>query len=210
MRLGLLVTTDGRVDYLYKCLMSLHDREIGVDVSVLVDDSGEELPLVAGFDEQATHPRRLGLAAALQHGWDVLSEYDIDYVLHVEEDFIFPEQIPAAEMAKILDGHAELAQVVLKRQAWSPEEHAAGGIIEMHPEDYEDRPGFLVHDRLFSLNPCLYPAEIMRFGWPRHGGEAEFTAVLKEKGYRFAMYGARHDPPRCLHIGARRSAGWKL
>ncbi len=111
--------------------------------------------------------------------------------------------------AAVLKEHGRLAQLVLKRQAWSPEELAAGGIMECHPAEYRQRDGWVEHSRIFSLNPCLIPREVVEMGWPA-GNEAEMTARLVAAGWSFGFWGRRDDPPRCLHIGEHRSAGWSL
>jgi hypothetical protein len=174
----------------------------------------EDMPFTVIDDRE----HRLGMAGAVRAAWVWALEQNADYLLHWEEDFIATGPIPLAEMAAILDRDPKLAQVVLKRQPWSPAEHAAGGIIEMAPESYEDRsfgPGteHVVHGRVgdcgFSLNPCLIPWPILALGWP-DGNEAEMSQFLVDRGFSFAFYGRRDDPPRCEHVGAVRASGWRL
>lgn len=152
---------------------------------------------------------RLGMSGAVNAAWDWARAADVDYLLHVEEDFRFTADIDVHALADLLDEDPTLAQVVLKRQPWSPEEHRAGGIIECHPLDYTDLPGHVVHQRIFSLNPCLIPRRILDLGWPA-GNEAEMTTNLVARGYRFAFLGHRSDPPRVEHVGAERGIGWRL
>jgi len=192
MRIALLIMGTARSDYARRCMASLDDSQF---CGVLHHDDVE--------------PRQ-GLAASVQLCWDELRSWDLDYVFHVEEDFVFPDPPPIDDMAAILAANPELAQVALYRQPWSPEEIAADGYLNLHSDQYEQREGYLVTDRLFTLNPCLYPAWLMDIGWPDRGGEAEFTAICREKGLRFGLYGQRTDSARCIHIGARRSAGWTL
>lgn len=151
----------------------------------------------------------LGLAGAVQTAWNQALECGAEFLFHVEEDFLFVTDIDLDAMAAILDGNHQLAQLVLKRQPWSAEEHAAGGIIEMHPDDYTDHDGWVEHRRIFSLNPCLIPRHILMRGWPK-GNEAEATQQLTGNGFTFGFYGERNDPPRVVHVGAERSAGWRL
>jgi hypothetical protein len=114
-------------------------------------------------------------------------------------------------MAQVLEQNPHLAQIVLKRQPWSEEEIAAGGQIEAAPEDYTDREGFVEHRRLFSFNPSLVARETLRLALaePGDGLERGVTDTLLRHGYSFAYWGARDDPPRCEHIGARRSEGYR-
>lgn len=155
----------------------------------------------------------LGMAGAVRTAWEWAVETGCDYLLHIEEDFRFLGQIPLDGMLDVLSHDETLAQVVLKRQPWSPEEFHAGGIIETHPDDYTDHHAgglqWVSHQRIFSLNPCLIPRKILEYGWP-DGNEAEMTSRLVADGWRFAFYGHRADPPRVEHIGASRGKGWRL
>lgn len=208
MNIALVVVTDGRWRYLERALQAaaryLHHPS--VKHRRIVNDSGEHL----GWPdfEIVNHPQRRGLAAAVASAWADLPD-DADYVFHLEEDFVLTEPVPLVTMAAVLASHTELAQLVLKRQPWSPEERAAGGIIERHPERYTERDAYVEHREIFSLNPSLIPRAITDRGWPP-GNEAEMTAQLLADGYSFAFWGRAKDRPRCLHIGAERSPGWKL
>jgi hypothetical protein len=210
MSVALVVITDGRWQYLNEMFRSAREWLTYPFAHVrVVDDSGGSG--VGGWPsefEVVRHPLRRGLAAAVQSAWADLPA-DIDYVFHVEEDFVFVEPVDIDGMAMVLKEHGRLAQLVLKRQPWSPEETAAGGIIESHPDEYRQRDGWVEHTRIFSLNPCLIPRVVVDMGWPA-GNEAEMTARLVADGWSFGFWGRRDDPPRVFHIGARRSAGWML
>lgn len=157
------------------------------------------------IDDRSHH---YGMAGAVRAAWDLLPE-DTDFVFHCEEDFVFRQPVPVDHICKTLEYNTHLAQIVLKRQPWSAEEQAAGGIIECHPDDYEDQAGWVEHSRIFSLNPCVYPYWITRVGWP-DGNEAEFTQRMLNHGMRFAFWGSRADPPMVIHIGTVRARGWRL
>lgn len=156
---------------------------------------------------------QLGMAGAVRAAWEWAIEQDVDYLFHVEEDFRFPETVDVSAMATVLSDRRELAQVVLKRQPWNDEEQRAGGIIEARPGAYTQRGAtvdhYVEHELIFSLNPCLIPRAVLEMGWP-DGNEAEFTQMCLDKGYKFAFYGKLADPPRCHHVGAQRSTGWRL
>ena len=212
MTVGLLVITDGRADYLSRMVNSL-DRH-PFSVTVVVDDSGDEAygRFVDSLFLDAIvihHPERQGLVAAVNTGWRELLDLPVEFVFHVEEDFVFHDQPPLADMARLLDEHPKLANIVLKRQPWSPVEIAAGGIIEMNRDDYWQDAGYVDHSRIFSLNPCLYDRRIMAYGMPPEA-EAGITQLLVADGWHFGIYGQIGDPPRCEHIGAQRSPAWKL
>lgn len=166
---------------------------------------------LSGFDQRITiddHDHQLGFAGAIQAAWQ---QVDCDYVFHVELDFLFNERVDLDEMIDLLDRHPELAQVALKRQPWNPNEIAAGGIIEQHPDDYTERSDayatWTEHRRFFTTNPSVYPRRIVRVGWPQvPESEGIFThTLLRDPHLRFAFWGAKHDPPRVHHIGQVRA-----
>ena len=198
--IGVAFISDRADLYLPKCRESFDDF-----VAPSLDD-GVATTVIDDRDH------RLGMAGAVRAAWDWAIERDVDYLLHVEEDFRFLE-LPLDGMLDVFRQDETLAQVVLKRQPWSPEEVQAGGIIECHPDEYTDHRAdqlsWVSHQRIFSLNPCLIPRRILEIGWP-DGNEAEMTSTLVGKGYRFGFYGHRADPPRVQHIGAVRGAGWRL
>lgn len=191
---GLVVISDRGDLYLPDCLRSLAanvDWPFGF--TTIVDD----------------RDHKLGLAGAVREGWGRALDAGCDYVFHLEEDFRFAGAIALSSLGLILVDAPHLAQVVLKRQPWSQEEQIAGGVIECHPDAYTDEGGWVEHGRYFSLNPSLIPRRVLELGWP-DGNEAEFTEICLAKGYRFAFYGAKSDPPRVIHVGTHRAAGWKL
>lgn len=163
----------------------------------------------------------LGFAGAIQDAWCQLRDRDrllrahggsgFDYVFHCEGDFLFTRPVPVVRMMRVLEAHPHLAQLVLKRQPWAPEEEAAGGIVEMHPDEYEQvsRLGdtWTEHRLFWSTNPTLYP-----FGWAHHdwpqdaGSERAWTDILlRDPALRFAFWGPKFAPPAVLHIGDRRA-----
>lgn len=178
--------------YLPKCIASLYCNEVPSAFRI-VDD----------------HEHRLGMAGAVRTAWNWAVELEADYLLHVEEDFLFRAPVDVTRMRAILEEYPWLAQVVLKRQPWNEIERAAGGIIEANPCAYTQRDGFVEHELIFSLNPCLIPRRVLQMGWP-DGNEAEFTAMCLDQGYTFAFLGEKFDPPLVEHIGVHRGAGWKL
>lgn len=211
---GCLIITDGRGEYLEQMWGSLQWDGPDFTHTVLVDDSGDDeygqwCRELIRPDVFVHHNNRRGLAAAIQSGWNALG--DVDYVLHLEEDFTFPEPIPVDRMMRLLDHEPDLAQVCLKRQPWSPIEVTMGGFMELHPNDYQNHicegVRYVSHTRCFSFNPCLYPGWIRSF---RADLEAPLTQVMLQGKLRFAYYGHTEDDPRCIHIGEKRSAGWML
>jgi hypothetical protein len=196
--------SDRRDLYLPKCMKSYNEHVAPLDHTLwhLVDD----------------HEHQLGMAGAVQAAWDWALSTGADFLLHVEEDFLFHRPVPVEDLITILDNNPQLAQVVLKRQPWSPEEHQAGGIPQLYPDRYDDREchgiKWLETNWLFSLNPCLIPRRVLELGWPSGpigvGNESGMTEKLVDKGYSFGLYGTREDDPMCIHVGAMRGEGWRL
>lgn len=155
----------------------------------------------------------LGMAGACNTAWEWATEQGADYLLHVEEDFRFTAPIELERMVYLLDKHNQLAQLVLKRQPWSSEERAAGGQMETDPEAFTDCIGYVEHRKLFSLNPCLIPSRVFAAIDPRRGeggAERTITDACRLRGWTFAYYGRRFDPPRCEHVGVDRAGhGWR-
>lgn len=212
--IALVVITDGRGEYLERTIPSLTENLRCVFASrTIIDDAGDDeyahwLDLSFPTFQRIHHGNRRGLAAAVQTAWKVALDSNADYLWHHEEDFTLEEPIDVLGMARTLDANPHLAQLVLKRQAWSMEEIAAGGQMEVAPTEFTDCDGFVQHKRLFSLNPSLIPRSVVE---ACEGTELErgITDRCLDLGLSFAYWGKRSDPPRCTHIGARRSAGYR-
>ena len=194
----------------------LSDRgDLYIDDCLASFNEHVDLDLVAAheiFDDQSHH---LGMAGNVKAAWSWARDVGADYLLHIEEDFRFTDTVPLEAMLTILD-RTDLAQVVLKRQPWSPAEIQAGGQIETNPDAYTQREGLLYdwveHETLFSMNPSLIPRRTLELEWRTDhpgGVERAITEACRAKGMRFAYYGHRADPPRCEHVGHIRSAGYR-
>lgn len=191
MSVTLLLIDDGR-PYRERCVASINEMLPSVERPVEVDDSDHEL----------------GFAGAIQRGWDQIRT---DWVFHVEADFVFRAPVPLDRMIAVMKRKPYLAQIALKRQAWNAEEREAGGIVECHPEDFEqvtDRGDIWTeHRRFFTTNPCLYPAALCRQGWPQvEHSEGIFThLLLADSKLRFAFWGPKFSAPAVEHIGEVRT-----
>lgn len=193
---ALLLVSDGRDEYRARTKASLEAQIPEPDFFIEVKDPDHEL----------------GFGGAIRHGWcRVLAETDADFIFHVEADFTFNRYVPIADMAAVLKAHPYLVQLALRRQPWNDQEKDAGGIVEMHPEDYTevDLNGWrwLEHTRNFTTNPSLYPRAICEYGWP-DGPESEgrFGIALRERHpeLRFGYWGSRDSGEACEHIGIER------
>lgn len=207
MKGALVVITDGRWDYLNQTLESAEQQlQFQWTQKLLIDDSGAPYgPQPYGFDVVRNRPRK-GLAGAIETAWEWLDP-DIDFIFHLEDDFVFVRTIPVQGMVDLLVKNPHLAQMALLRQPWSPAEHAAGGIYGVTPDAYCQRDGYVEQSRLFTFNPCVYLRHITAVG---AGLEAEVTERLLALDYVFGYFGKLDDEPRCHHIGVRRSKDYKL
>jgi hypothetical protein len=181
----------------------------GVADKVIVNDSGEPVPFSLAGWEHVDHPQRQGLAKTVQSAWAAARDREWSHLFHLEEDFVLRAPVDAEQLADVLDDRLPLSQIVLKRQAWSEEERAAGGIVEMRPDAYIEQPPVTVHQQFFSLNPCVVPWRVFAQGWP-DGNEAAQTERMMRLGMWSSFWGTKFAAPVVEHIGWNRSKGWKL
>ena len=221
----LVVITDGRADYLAESIESIEQNVTG-DISqrVIYDDSGDDnyradlWRSYPDWDHVNAGPRQ-GFGGAIRAVWAYLRKHSTcRWVAHFEGDFTFPGPVNLDEMVELLDRQPRLAQVALLRQPWNDQERAAGGIIEQHPDDYQQvtdsQATWVEHRRFFTTNPTVYRRSLLTVGWPDGpNSEGMFTHKLLAVGtpetpgdeIRFAFWGGRDDPPRAHHIGTERA-----
>jgi hypothetical protein len=193
---ALLLISDGRDDYRERAIVS----------------AKELVPEPEFFIEVEDPEHKLGFGGTIRQGWRrVLTETEADFVFHLEADFTFNRPVPLAEMAAVLKARPYLLQLALRRQPWNEQEKAAGGIVEMHPEDYTEADlngwRWLEHTNFFTTNPSLYPRAVCEYGWP-DGPESEgrFGIEIREQRpeLRFGFWGSRDSGEAVTHIGAER------
>lgn len=212
--LGIL--TDGRAELMERTLASVREHLSGaITRRILVNDSGDTdyelwLRAEASEFEQVHHASRRGLAGAVQSLWDTALRTGCDYLFHLEGDWTFNEPIDLDDLVQVIEKDPGLAQVVLQRQALTPDEHEAGGVAAH--DHWVQQPEWVEQTDIFSLNPCLIPRWVLEFGWPAGplgvGNETGMTRLLD--GYRFAFYGRKDSAPQVCHIGSYRADGWML
>lgn len=154
----------------------------------------------------------LGFAGAIAEGWRQVRETGAAFVLHAEMDFTYNAPVPVDRMIAVLRRHPNIVQVALKRQAVNAEERAAGGIVELHPDDFHQRHDagdvFTWHRRFFTTNPSVYHAALCAQGWPQvPESEGIFSHRLfdHDPDACSVFWGAKFDPPAVEHIGAVRA-----
>lgn len=207
----LVVTSHGRWEYLAQTMDSVPR---GVFTREILAYDGPPVDLyeqwLRCFSHFATTGRRSGLTANLTQAWGSLTAED-EWVLHLEEDMVLREA-PLEQMADVLDQNRDLAQMALVRQPWSAEEHHAGGML--HGPHYAggltDEGGWLRQRRLFTLNPFVARASLLRTLQP--GVESSLTQQCLQRGLSFGFWGGIDDPPRVEHVGyegGMGSSGWR-
>ena len=216
-KISLVVITDGRQSCIEQTIERFNEIiNYSFFEKLIINDSGDPRYhdfLVNRFPEfdVVSHEQRRGLAGAVQSAWSSVNP-EVDYVFHLEDDFVFNKSIDIAHMSFLLRTNPQLVQMALVRASVNPPEEEVGGFVFQHLEDYSQKEDYFQHGRLFTLNPCLYPMSTVKMGWPDHGGESEFTTKVHsiDKDYRFGFYGNIYDEPLVTHIGGRRSEGWFL
>jgi hypothetical protein len=216
-KISLVVITDGRQACIEQTISRFNEViNYSFFEKLIINDSGDPRYhdfLINRFPDfnVVSHEQRRGLAGAVQSAWASVNP-EVDYVFHLEDDFVFNKSIDINHMAFLLRTNPQLVQMALVRASVNPPEEAVGGFVFQHLEDYSQKEDYFQHGRLFTLNPCLYPMSTVKVGWPDHGGESEFTTKVHsiDKDYRFGFYGNIYDEPLVTHIGGRRSEGWFL
>lgn len=209
-----LVMTDGRAECLKRTFNSVAGQVSGVDRWVIHDDSGDVdyrrwlIDTFTAAEVVSTHGRS-GFGGAIRSAWTHLTAAGTTgHVFHLEDDFTFNRPVDLADLVTVLDHHPHLAQIALLRQAWNPQEKAAGGIIQLNPGDFTPRETlgvpWLEHRRFFTTNPCLYRADLMSREWPTGDqSEGRFGLDLVRTGWAFAVAG--HGEEWVTHIGDTRA-----
>lgn len=216
-RVSLVVITDGRQDCIQRTIQRFEEVvPYAFLEKIIVNDSGDiryHSFLINAFPtfKIVSHEQRRGLAGAVQSAWSSVQQ-DCEFIFHLEDDFLFDKSIDINNIIKVLKENKYLAQMAMVRASVNPLEEQVGGFVFQNLQDYKQQDGWFEHKRLFTLNPCIYPIETTKIGWPDHGGESEFTSKLHSinKEYQFGFIGNIYDPPLVTHIGRKRSKGWFL
>lgn len=216
--IALLVITDGRRDCITQTLASASEMLSGpITRRVMYDDSGDEIHrgwLRATFPEFEVihHPLgRQGFGGAIRTAWRHLATTPEPYIFHLEDDFTFNHPVPLIEMGRVLDSNPHLVQLALRRQPWNDTERRAGGIVESHPDAYDDCHDMAGHHWLeqrlfFTTNPSLYRSELCQNSWPDcdHSEGVFSHQLMQDAEVRFGYWGSRDSGEWVTHIGHER------
>jgi hypothetical protein len=209
--------TDGR-DTVHDAIASARAKVCDVDEvvarKIIHDDSGNPEHRSALADQYRDFDviggDRVGFGGAIARAWAHVVGLPIDWVFHLEDDFVLNREVDLDDMALVLDGRPHLHQMALRRQPWNPEEAAAGGIVEQHPDDYVDHTDglnhWLEHRRFFTTNPSLYRRSLCRRDWPTGPhSEGHFSIDLfRDPAATCGFWGARNSGEWVTHIGHER------
>lgn len=205
-------------DMMIDCLQSITDNVKGEDGLAFIDDSGDAdfRRWLADFGTVfAVHPTegKQGFAKAMVRATGVMNMLEDDYVAWWEEDFTATEFIDLEAMALNLEQNPDLAQIVLVRQPWFPEEikvgsmlahlcDRLGGDLVEQPNLLEGGPALLKHQMIFSSNPGVWAPSAYRWGWPdvRGSEERKTRYLVEDDDLWFAYWGhqvtVRHEGER--------------
>jgi hypothetical protein len=214
---ALVVITDGRKECIERTIARFNLLVLyRFAKKIIINDSGSpeyHKYLCESYKDFKiiSHKERKGLSSAIQSAWLEIDE-TIDFVFHLEDDFLFTEKLNINKMITILRDNTYLAQIALVRNAYYPDEIEVGGFVFKNIDNYSQKKDFFEHKGLFTLNPSIYPKTTVEIGWPDGGDEPHFTSkILKTNpDARFGFYGNIYDPPRVKHIGHIRSENWKI
>jgi hypothetical protein len=225
--IALLIITDGRDDYLTRCVNSISCLAGDITERWMHDDTGDTAYRAELAREYPTWNHldagpRVGCAGAFQSAWSkVKTGTSAKFFFLIEQDFVFNRPIDLDQMASLLDDRPYLAQVALRRQPWNDVELAAGGVVESHPDwyvDMEDDHGrqWLEQGFFYTTNPSLQRVTLLDVPWPAHQegrySEGAFHQRLLADGtsevsgdqVRYAYWGSRDSGEWCEHIGRLR------
>lgn len=208
-----VVMTDGRRDYIGATVASIETNIRGpITTRLIHDDSGDADHhdwLKATFPQYdlVVTPGRSGFGGAYQHAWRHLAGVREHWIFSTEDDFTIDRLVDLSAMQGVLRERPHVAQMALRRQAWSGPEIQAGGVVELAPQAYEDQVAgdlaWLEHRQFWTTNPSLFHADVLSIGWPDGDrSEAAFAARLFSDPDRHAAYWGRRDGgPWVTHTG---------
>ncbi|QAY08256.1 glycosyltransferase [Mycobacterium phage RoMag] len=160
---------------------------------------------------------RQGYTKAMDRVCKLMRTFEDDYVTFWEEDFVAVRRVALDLIRAELQRRPQLAQIVLPRQPWFPNEIEAGSMMQALADRKNDTystrlvPDALVpialhiHTMTFSCNPAVWAPMAYRWPWPQCGGsEDEKTRYLREDDKAlFAFWGdevlVHHDGERVGH-----------
>lgn len=204
-----IVLTTGTRDTLEKTLQSAEQMISGpIGRRVVVLDSGRSTVLdrvrraAPGWDVVRIKAGRYDRAVAGAR--EVALRSGQPWVFWIEDDFVFEVPVELERLEGLMTAKPALVQVSLLRQAWYPDEVAAGGIIDAKPNAFRQAEGYVAHRDYWTMNPHLARRSFWAgHEWPKGpGSERRFGLELfRDPRIGVGIFGELDDPPRVTHIG---------
>jgi len=205
----LLIMTNGRGEYLERTLSALEKLHGNFSRILIHDDSGDENyhNWLKKINYEIATTNKVGFTKAVISGWEKLKEDSNEWVFHLEDDFVFTEDI-YVNMIDVIKHNNYIKQIVLQRQPIGSRERRKGGIIASHPERYEDKTdgtNYWVEHRVnYSTNPSVYNKSLIyKHPWPDMPySERIYGRILfNDSNAKCAYWGKSTDKPKVMHIG---------
>ena len=161
-------------------------------------------------------PQR-GFCAATARLWRMCASAPQEWIVWLEHDFRLCRPVHLRDLAAVMDERPWLFQMALMRDAYSTEEHAAGGLFELRRDDFAPRAHVRGTNDMrpwlqmpwFTTNPSLMRRQFMAdHPFPDDGQEhceGRFGIALAEQGYTFGTWGS--GEVWCNHVGVRDGSG---
>lgn len=220
MNYRLVIISHGGAETLERCLVSFVENVWPMPSSVYAHLDGPTDEAVERVTRMAhdlrpwnwtveADERPLGFCGSVRKAWEDAVASDAEYVFWLEHDFVFARDVQLRQLAAALDEERMLAQMSLMRNAVNEQERAAGGLYESRPGQFRSHDGYLSQTAYFTTNPSLMRRAFMeRNRWAVNPCECEghFGILLRERGYRFGVWG--DGSVWVEHIGTRSGFGY--
>jgi len=218
MKIALMVITDGR-ECFKQTMGSLEENFDEFNYNLIVDDSlnpkfHSDIDFIYGAGgewgnfniDHATQKR--GFAGAIRAGWSQIPDY-VDYVFHMEDDFIFLDRPPLQEMIQIMEDNPYLVQMALLRGPANKQEEEAGGLMNINPDTYEQKEKWIEHRNFFTTNPSIYRRSLIERDWPSGANSEGIFGIelfASDPSLKSGYWG--HGEQWVNHIGTRQGEGY--
>jgi hypothetical protein len=216
-KIDLLITTNGRKEYIVPTVESWKKFiDENVRNKTIIDDSGNQeyrqwlSETFPDFTILSLGEHNMGFSFLLKT-WTTSLDFNSEYMLLLEDDFVLLEDIDCDYMINTLETNEDMLQLTLKRQAWSREEVAAGGMIERIYNDskFIQESGWFKHREFFTTNPSFININRLRnyaklvYQIDELISEAEFGSRLFKNNPNLycAFLGNIFDKYKVEHIG---------
>lgn len=214
-----LIFHDGRDEYLIKTLDSFKRmvKFNGKVNTILVADCPDQsesdfdkIKKKYKIDTVYVSSERMGIFGAVQKGWQLVPK-ETEYIFHLENDFVFNEEIDVETMRVALQ-NKHIYQVALLRQPWYSHEIKRGGLYKALGNFWHVNScgvNLVAHRHYFTHNPCLYRSDVVA----NFDGYDEYSFmqhIIKKDNRGICTYlGKINDKPKVTHIGDIKQNGKK-